>query len=385
MTGYIVHEWLEPHGGAEKVMEEIAMAFPEAPIKCLWDNAPERFPADRISETWLARTPLRKSKAAALPFMPATWRSLGFSDAEWLLCSSHLFAHHARFSGPARNAPKFVYAYTPARYIWTPQMDARGTSLPVRLASVPLKALDRKRAREATAIAGISNFVSQRISEAWDRESTVIYPPVNVGDFDTAESGGFTPEEEATLAGLPGTFILGASRFIPYKRLDLVIAAGAAAGIQVVLAGNGPEMGALQARAALHPGLVTFVDRPSHRLLRELYRRALVYVFPPVEDFGIMPVEAMATGTPVIAARVGGASETVVDGVTGRLLDDFSGAELKAAIEAAAAIDPQACRDRAWDFDRQVFREKLTAWIATGGQVAGAPAALQAETTRGRA
>lgn len=384
MSGYIVHEWLEPHGGAEKVMEEIAKAFPDAPIKCLWDNAPGRFPAERISETWLARTPLRKSKALALPFMPATWRSLGPSEAEWLLCSSHLFAHHARLGGPARSAPKFVYAYTPARYIWTPQMDARGTSLPVRLASVPLKRLDRKRAQEATAIAGISNFVSQRISEAWDRESTVIYPPVNVGDFDTTENGSFSIQEEAILAALPETFILGASRFIPYKRLDLVIAAGAAAGVQVVLAGNGPDLAELQIRAGLHPGLVTFVDRPSHRLLRELYRRALVYVFPPVEDFGIMPVEAMATGTPVIASRIGGAAETVIDGETGTLLEHFAGADIKAAIEAATSVDPQACRNRAWEFDKDVFRDKLTAWIGTAVPVDERDTRVGAETMRER-
>ncbi|OFI37524.1 hypothetical protein BIU82_09375 [Arthrobacter sp. SW1] len=368
LTGYIVHEWLEPHGGAEKVVEEMAAVFPDAPIKCLWDDAPARFPEGRVSDTWLARTPLRKTKALALPFMPATWRNLGPSDAEWLLCSSHLFSHHARFSGPAADAPKFVFVHTPARYIWTPDMDARGKSLAVRLASVPLKAIDRKRAQEPTAIAAVSNFVRERIAGIWDRDSIVIHPPVNVGQFDTDEQGGFTAEEERILDELPETFIMGASRFIPYKRLDLVIAAGAAAGIPVVLAGNGPELGALQAQAARHPGLVTFVDRPSHVMLRELYRRSLVYVFPPVEDFGIMPVEAMATGTPVVASAVGGASETVVNGSTGVLLEDFSDAELKAAIEQAAGMDPADCRERAWTFDREVFRGKIRNWVGSSGR-----------------
>ncbi|MBO1267704.1 glycosyltransferase [Arthrobacter cavernae] len=375
MSGMIVHEWLEPHGGAEKVMEEIAAVFPDAPIRCLWDDAPGRFARERVSETWLARTPLRKSKSLALPFMPATWRNLGKSDADWLLCSSHLFAHHARFSGLARDVPKFVYAYTPARYIWTPELDPRGLSLPVRLAALPLKGLDRKRAQEPVAIAGISKFVVSRIRETWQRESDVIYPPVNVGDFDTEELGDFTPEEERILQDLPESFILGASRFIPYKRLDLVIAAGAAAGIQVVLAGSGPSLPALKAQAANHPGLVTFVDRPSHALLRELYRRALVFVFPPVEDFGIMPVEAMATGTPVVAAAVGGASETVLDGGTGRLLEAFGDRELKTAIEQAAGMDPAACKKQAWTFDRQVFRDNIRSWIEESGHVGEEPAA----------
>lgn len=359
-------------------MEEMAAVFPDARIRCLWDDAPGRFAPERVSETWLARTPLRKSKSLALPFMPATWRNLGKSDADWLLCSSHLFAHHARFSGSAKAVPKFVYAYTPARYIWTPELDVRGRSLPVRLAAVPLKGLDRQRAKEPVAIAGISKFVSRRIREAWHRESDVIYPPVNVGDFDTDESGDFTPEEARILQELPETFILGASRFIPYKRLDLVIAAGAASGIKVVLAGSGPTLPALQAQAIDHPGLVTFVDRPSHALLRELYRRALVFVFPPVEDFGIMPVEAMATGTPVVAAAVGGSSETVVDGVTGRLLDSFGDRELKTAIEQAVATDPAACKKQAWTFDREVFRNNIRSWIEESSHVGGKSAAAAA-------
>ncbi|WP_142056970.1 glycosyltransferase [Pseudarthrobacter sp. B4EP4b] len=363
MSGVIVHEWLEPHGGAEKVVQELASIFPTAPIKCLWNDAPNRFSPDRVSETWLAATPLRQKKSLALPLMPETWRHLGKSDAEWILCSSHLFAHHARFSGQARVAPKFVYAYTSARYIWNPEIDERGQSLAVRLVSPALQQLDRKRAREAAAIASISSFVQNRLENTWQRESQVIYPPVDVEAFDSTEISTFTAAEQSVLDALPKRFILGASRFIPYKRLDLVIQAGVAAGIEVVLAGSGPLRRELEQQSAEHPGLVTFVDSPSHVLLRELYRRCQVYVFPPVEDFGIMPVEAMATGTPVIASNIGGASETIIDGKTGVLLDSYDADSLRDAVVAAQRINSEDCRKRAWDFDKSVFREAMTDWI----------------------
>jgi glycosyltransferase involved in cell wall biosynthesis len=363
MSGVIVHEWLEPHGGAEKVMEEIAGIFPDAPIRALWNDAPERFEEGRVTETWLSRTPLRKKKSVALPFMPLTWRNLGKSDAEWILCSSHLFAHHARFSGSARLAPKYVYTYTPARYIWEPDLDERGQSFAARAVSKPLQRLDAHRAQEASSIAAISEFVRERIARTWGRDSVVIYPPVDVSAYVGGSKDDLDSSEREILENLPETFVLGASRFIPYKRLDLVIKLGVTTGTHVVLAGNGPSLSELQSIAAKYPGQVTFVDRPSLALLRELYRKALAYVFPPVEDFGIMPVEAMATGTPVIARSVGGAAETVVDGKTGFLLRDFSDREMIRAVAQLSDIRSEDCVSQASKFDSARFQTDLTAWV----------------------
>jgi glycosyltransferase involved in cell wall biosynthesis len=362
LKGVIAHEWLEPHGGAEKVVDELALLFPNAAIRSLWNDAPGRFPASKVSETWMAKTPLRRHKGLALPFMPFTWRNLGTSDADWILCSSHLFAHHARFSGPARHAEKYVYAYTPGRYIWNPELDDRGQSVAVRVASVPLRALDRSRAKEPTAIAAISEFVRKRIEHAWRRDSEVIYPPVDVNAF---ASGGFDLNEsdQAIFDSLPDSFILGASRFIPYKRLDLVIQMGVAADVHVVLAGSGPSLPALRRQAAASKGMVTFVDSPSQELLAALYRQALAYVFPAVEDFGIMPVEAMATGAAVIASSVGGAAETVVDGSSGVLLDDYSPTSMRDALDRAIALDPQDSVARAREFDKSIFHERMSAWM----------------------
>ena len=374
MSGILVHEWLARHGGSENVFEVLSQVFPDAERFCLWNDSDGRFRG--VQETVLARTPLRRSKAAALPFMPAVWRRLPKRDAEWVLCSSHLFAHHARFGGPARDAPKLVYAHTPARYIWMPELDGRGRGPVARTVSTMLRPLDRRRAAEPVAIAANSAFIAQRIADSWEREATVIHPPVDVSAFAGAPAE-LTPSERATLDGLPSEFLLGVSRFVPYKRLDRVIAAGVAAGVPVVLAGGGSDEDRLRAIAAAQGERVVFVRNPSPALLAELYRRALALVFPAIEDFGIMPVEAMATGTPVVASAIGGTAETVVDGVTGALVHEWTRDELERAVERAVGSEPDACSARAWEFDTSVFVHRIRGWVATqiGTDVGSTPAA----------
>jgi len=364
MTGILVHEWLARTGGSENVFEVLSQIFPDAERFCLWNDSEGRFTG--VQETFLARTPLRKSKVAALPFMPLAWRALPRRDADWILCSSHLFAHHAQFAGPARTARKLVYAYTPARYIWVPELDGRGDSHLARAIGAGLKPIDRRRAQEATAVAGDSHFIVDRIAKTWGREATCIYPPVDVSGFldDASELSG---DDTAILESLPKDFLLGFSRFIPYKRLDQVIELGAAAEVPVVLAGEGPDEPRLRELASAHPGLVSFVIRPSFPLLRELYREARALVFLSIEDFGIVPVEAMAMGTPVIANSVGGGSETVIDGTTGALVRDWSRAGFRAAVELASSVSSEACRSRALEFDTPVFVKAMSQWVAKNG------------------
>ena len=369
MSGILIHEWLARHGGSENVFEVLSRTFPDAERFCLWNDSDGRF--EGVHETMLSRTPLRWSKAAALPFMPAVWRHLPKRDADWVLCSSHVFAHHARFRGPAREAPKLVYAHTPARYVWTPELDGRGDSAVARGVSTLLKPLDRRRAAEPVAIAANSAFVAQRIADAWERESTVIHPPIDSAAF-AAGADDVTPGELESLAALPSEFLLGVSRFVPYKRLERVIEAGAAVGVPVVLAGQGPDEARLRSLAAAHGDRVVFVHSPSQAVLRELYRRALALVFPSIEDFGIMPLEAMATGTPVVANAVGGTAESVVDGVTGVLVHEWAPDELKSAVERAVGAQPEACVARAFEFDTAVFQARIADWVAaeTGTSIA---------------
>ncbi|MFT3860519.1 glycosyltransferase [Micropruina sp.] len=362
MPGVLVHEWIAGAGGSENVFEAMSRIYPDAELVCLWNDSVGRFDPARIRESWMARTPLRRSKSLALPFMPATWRARRPHNYSWALISSHLFAHHANFGDP--ELKRFAYIHSPARYIWNPELDRRGDSLPVRLAAAALKPIDRRRAHDGAEYAANSEFVRDRIRQAWGVDARVIYPPVAVEEIQAVDwRDELSPQETALLDELPTSFLLGASRFIPYKQLDLVIRTGSVSGLPVVLAGSGPEEARLRAAAEDADVPVRFVPAPSDALLRALYGRAAAYVFPAIEDFGIMPVEAMAMGTPVIARAVGGVTESVVDGQSGVLTDFASDSDLVAAVEAATSIGPEAPSERARRFSSAMFRDAIMGWV----------------------
>ncbi|WP_084126833.1 glycosyltransferase [Demequina sp. NBRC 110054] len=362
MGGVLVHEWLAPAGGSENVFEAMGRIYPDADMLCLWDDSEGRFTSERLKQTWLARTPLRRSKAAALPLMPLAWRTQRGPDYDWALISSHAFAHHVNFGRP--DMPRYVYVHTPARYVWTPDLDKRGDGRAARMVASALKGPDRKRAAEGARFAANSAFVRQRIADTWGAEADVIHPPVDVEMIQSRDwSQTLDAEESAVLESLPSTFILGASRFIPYKELDVVIQAGEACGLPVVLAGNGPELPRLQQIAEEASVPVTFVLSPSSPLLWSLFARAAVYVFPAVEDFGIMPVEAMAAGAPVVARDVGGTAESVVPGMTGALTSFESPSAVAAAVEKAMATSAEDRRAHAQRFSQSRFAYEIREWV----------------------
>ena len=363
MAGLIVHEWIEKAGGAERVLDAFADEYPNAPISVLWTDARDRFDNDRVRESWLAATPLRRNKAAALPFMLPTWRARS-AKAEWILVSSHLFAHHIRVSP---STPKLVYAHTPARYIWEPDVDQRGASIVARAASRFLRPIDRRRAAEATAIAANSEFTRARIARTWERDSVVIYPPVRT--ITLTETADFlndlTSSETATLDSLPSDFLLGASRMVTYKRLDDVIRVGRETRTPVVLAGSGPERNRLASLAEDISATVYFVDEPSDRLLQALYSRARALVFPAVEDFGIMPVEAMAAGTPVIGNCLGGVAESIRLCQGGIAIDFDVAQDWDQVLCQIEGTDVRAMRARTRQFDESVFRSNIRDWVGS--------------------
>lgn len=364
MTGLLVHEWIAPSGGSENVLEAMADAFPDADIQCLWTDAPERLADRNLRETWLAKTPIRRSKALTLPFTVPTWRMLkSETNYDWMLISSHLFAHHAKLRG--QDIPKYVYVHSPARYIWTPEYDERGASAAIKAVAPIFKRIDRRRAAEPTAIASNSEFVRERVQKAWGRDSEVIYPPVNVEAITRVDEwqAQLTDDERRQLDALPKTFVLGASRFIPYKRLDLVIKTGERAGLPVVIAGRGPDEQALREQAAAASVPVTVVYSPSDALLWALYQRASVFVFPAIEDFGIVPVEAQSLGTPVVTGPVGGQLETFIDGETGIVADSTDAADLASAVERALALDAFDGPTVTARYSEAVFHDRIREFV----------------------
>ncbi|HYJ49187.1 MAG TPA: glycosyltransferase [Microbacterium sp.] len=362
MTGLLVSEWIEATGGAERVLDRLAGLFPDADMLCLWNDAPERFSGRRLRDTWLAGTPLRGHKALALPLMPATWRVPQYGY-DWAIVSSHAFAHHVNVGSP--DVAKYVYVHTPARYLWAPELDARGANRAARVAGPLLRAIDRRAAKEATSIAANSRYVADRVERSWDRPATVIHPPV---DVTWIQGGGWahllTDEDRRVLDSLPADFVLGVSRFIPYKRLDVVMKTGELLGLPVVIAGEGPLDGHLRAMAEDVTVPVHFSVQCSDALVYALMERARVFVFPPIEDFGMVAVEAMATGTPVMANRIGGAGESVEDGVGGALFDPRSPAEIRAAAEACAGLSSAQIAAHAQRFDASEFDRALEDWVS---------------------
>lgn len=359
--GLLAHEWISETGGSEKVLESFIRAFPDTPLYCLWNE--RGWLTGDVRESWIARTPLRRHKALALPFMIPTWKSFDTKDAEWALISSHAFAHHITASNPQMR--NYVYVHSPARYVWNPELDARGNH-PLAQALRPiLKSIDKRRAKGIHSVAANSEFVRERIANSWGVDARVIHPPVDVRRIQETAiwADVLSPRDAAILEELPRDFLLGASRFVSYKRLDRVIQIAEASDVPVVLAGAGPELETLRSVASQSATPVSFVLGPSDELLYALYQRCSAYIFPAVEDFGIMPVEAMAAGARVVGINAGGLTESVVNGDTGYLVDIDDPCEVKNAISGLSKIDQNRCREHARKFSNEVFETNIVAWV----------------------
>lgn len=363
MTTLLVHEWIAKSGGSEKVLDAMVEAFPDCQIRALWNDAPDRYSVP-VTETWLSRTALRRSKSLSVPFTLAIWpcQTVNFLP-ERIIISSHLFAHQAQFP-KFLDVPRYAYIHTPARYIWTPELDPRGKNPVVKLTSPLFRRVDRKRAQGSHAIAANSEFVRKRIGMAWERDASVIYPPVDVTEILSVNDwrDRLSPEDQKTIASLPSEFILGASRLIEYKALDQVLTFAASIGLPAVIGGDGPERAKLEDQARTLNIPTYFLGRISTTLLYALYQQATAYVFPPIEDFGIMPVEAMAAGARVIVNSVGGAAESVQHGTSGVQTPVFEGDDAKTALDLVQSIDRATARARALTFDKERFITELYAW-----------------------
>ena len=348
----VVHEWVAGRYGSERVFERLARLFPAADLFAL-SAAPCHgldLGGRLLRTTLLDRPGLRERLAVTLPVMPALWRTVRADHYDLVLSSHHAFASHNRL---AEGGMHLAYVHSPARYVWTPELDGRGGGplfTPVRAV---LQAVDRAGVRRVDAFAANSREIAGRIADCWGRPATVIHPPVDVEVFTPASRP--QPLQERR-------HVLGVSRFIPYKRLDLVIETGERVGMPVVLAGRGPLAGRLRARAAQASVPVTIVESPTDHELIDLYRSAAAVVFPAFEDFGIVPLEAQACATPVVALAVGGSLDTVEHGVSGVLVPAQDPELFAEAVHAARQLDPDACRTNAERFAPAVFDGTVLEW-----------------------
>jgi len=288
-----------------------------------------------------------------LPLFPTAIEQFSFDRFDLVVSVSHCCAKSIVHPGRVRH---LCYCLTPMRYAWD-QFDAyfgpdrlgRVGSRLVRPVMARLARWDRDTAGRADRYVAISHYVAGRIRRYYNREATVVYPPVDTGFF---HPGAATPER----------FALVVSALVPYKRIDLAIAACRLAGVPLKIAGDGPEREVLQREAGPD---VQFLGHQSNEDIRDLYRRAAVTLLPGEEDFGIAPLEAQACGRPVVALGRGGAVETVVPGRTGFLVNDPSAAAVAEAIARAAdtRFDAGEIRSHAERFGRERFVREISALV----------------------
>lgn len=349
----LVHEWFGATGGSENVFLAMHSVVPQAKGFVLWRDRDTHRGAG-FQESWLARTPLRNAKALALPFMPLAWRTLTREHFDVVISSSHAFAHTVKIGSKDRTR-YLSYVHSPARYIWSPGFDARASHNLLALPRKALQTADARLSRHVHSYAANSNEVRARIQRFWKRDAYVIHPPVDVDYYSDAPASQRAQERR---------YLLGVGRWIPYKNFDVMIQIAAAARLPLVIAGSGPMEAALRRAAEAVTVPITFERQPSRERLRELYWGAKALLFPTHEDFGIIPVEAMACGTPVLGLQIGGLLETVVDGRTGFLIETTDPSQYVARLQRVDDLDRDVIRDHAGGFSEGIFRSRLADWIA---------------------
>ena len=357
----IVHDWLVNPGGAEKVVMELHKLYPEAPIYTSAYN-PEKFPefaGAEVRTLWFDKIKLARTKQQFFSIPRAlTYRSLDLSDYDIVISSASAEAKYVR---TGKNTLHLCYCHTPIRYYWSDYDWYRmhppfgrlnwlaALLLPVLIG--PLRWMDFRFAQDVNRFIANSKTVQGRIKRYYKRDSDIIYPPVCTDRYISSTH----PKD--------GYYVV-LGRQVAYKRLDLVVDAFNTLGLPVKVSGSGEELGVQRPRAGKN---IEFLGRVEDEELPALFAGARALIFPAEEDFGIVPVEAMAAGLPVIAYGVGGATETVIEGLSGTLFYEQTPEALAEAVRAfdGMTFDPAAIRAHAQTFDNAVFASRMKDYVDT--------------------
>lgn len=325
----IVHYWLVSMRGGEKVVEALCDMYPEADIftlVCDEKKISEKIRRHKITTSFLQRIPgATRYYQSLLPLMPFALESLDLRGYDLIISSE---------SGPAKgiipppHAAHVCYCHSPMRYLWDHYHSYRDNAGLVARITMPvlaplLRSWDANSSLRVDRFVANSHHVAGRIRKYYRRSATVVPPPVSVEDF-------------APVTGVED-FYLCAGQIVPYKRIDLAVRAFSKMGRKLVIIGEGAK-GDVEALKRIAGPSVTFMGRTAFPVLKAHLARCRALIFPGEEDFGIVPVEAMASGRPVIAYGRGGALETVIHGQTGILFDEQS---VEALIEAVETFEQQ--------------------------------------------
>jgi glycosyltransferase involved in cell wall biosynthesis len=366
----LVHDWLTGMRGGEKCLEVLCRAFPDATLHTLIHRRGAVSPA--IESMRIHTSPLQhlpgvfRNYRKLLPVMPMAARAWRTGDVDLVVSLSHCVAKSVRVP---KGVPHVCYCFTPMRYAWQGR-DAyleAWSERPFRqaMAKVLLNRMrdwDRAAAERVSHFVAISETVRERISRCYGRESQVIQPPVNTHFY--------TPAAENDAARDKAPYLV-VSALVPYKKIDQAVTACSFLGRSLVVIGEGPERARLERLAS--PS-VTFLGWQPDEVIRHHYRRCKALLFPGEEDFGIVPIEALACGGPVIALAKGGASETVDERV-GRTYTAATAEGLLEAIESWEADgsphDPEFARRKAEAYALPRFEDRLLGYLTgvVSGQV----------------
>jgi len=356
----VVHDWLVGLGGAERVVESILSLFPQADLyTSVYDESKLKlFKGRKVHSTFLQNWPLAKRKHQLFaPLRPLAFESLDLSGYDLVISSS---SAEAKGLITSTETLHISYIHTPVRYYWSAYHDylanpGFGLLNPLVRLVMPamvskLKRWDYAAAQRPDSLLANSKEVSGRITKYYNRQSKVINPPV---DFDRFSKISRNKED----------YFLVVSRFVPYKRIDLAIKACNDLGNKLIIAGTGPELSNYK---KISGETIEFVENPSDAKVNQLYSGAKAFIFSAEEDFGITPVEAMASGVPVICFGTAGASETVIDGKTGIYHAKQTVESLKHAIGELDKIKLKESdiRNRAKHFSQDRFKRELGGFIS---------------------
>lgn len=358
----LIHYWFVTNRGGEAVIRALVELFPHADLYChVYDKGVLHdvvgdVHLGKVYTTFIGTMPFaKKHYQKLLPFMPRALENLDLTDYDVVICNE---------SGPTKgvitrpDALQLCYCLSPMRYIWDMQhqYQEKMSFVAGKLFSMlapGLRAWDVTSSSRVDRFVSISSFVAKRVKKYYRRNSRVIFPPVNTELFNSNRQR--------------GDFYLCLGQLVAYKEADLAVEAFAKSGRKLIVVGEGELMPRLQKLATPN---IQLLGRQDFSRVKELLETCKALVFPGVEDFGIVPVEAMASGAPVIARGRGGAVDTVIDGETGIFFHESSVESLNHAIDRfeseQSTFVPEQLARRARLFDISIFKAEMLAEIQNG-------------------
>lgn len=363
MKTAIVHDWLVNYGGAERVVEQMLLLYPDADIYTLVYDEKKMgkiFPKEKVHTSSLQKIPMaEKLYTKFLSLMPKAFEEFDLTGYDLVIASSSCCAKGV-ITSPT--TPFIAYIHSPMRYAWDLYYDylknsGRLTKFFMKRWIPDIRKWDYISSQRIDTLVANSSYIARRIKKFWNRDAAVVYPPVDTDRLSVSDEAA-------------GDYFVVFSRFVPYKRIDLAISACARLNKKLIVIGSGSQEKELKLLAASCKNAdIKFTGRISDSEVKAYLQKCRALIFCAEEDFGIIPVEAQACGRPIIAFGKGGALETVVNEKTGVFFEEQSVESLVKAIEKFEKLDkentfnPKKIREHAEKFSAENFRKNLSEQI----------------------